>query len=129
MTYTQKITVKRLSLIGKDDRGETYGFSLSRHQKDYIYLTRKKGSISGNSYHTGKSPATDPKTFILLNGKIELRFRDIKVTDSDTIEIEAPAIIEIKPHTIHAVYAMTDIIMLECNSIEDIQDDNHKAPV
>ena len=98
-------------------------------QKDFIYITRKKNSMSGNNYHTGKNLATNPKIFILLSGEIDFSYRPVATNHKHTITISALALIEIKPNTIHAVKALTDIIIIECNSIADIEQDNFKEAV
>jgi hypothetical protein len=129
MYNSEYVRVKPFKHIGQDERGVTSEFSLSRQQQEFVYITRKKGTISGNSYHMGTNIATNPKTFILLSGEIELSYRYLNTNDEQNVRVSAPALIEIKPQTIHAIEAFTDIIILECNAIADIQQDVFKEMV
>lgn len=129
MNNQESVVIKEFKHIGSDDRGLTKEFSLPRQQQGFIYITRKKGTLSGNHYHTGKTVATSPKTFILLGGEIELSYRPVNSEEKNTIAVSAPALIEVQPNIIHAVKALADIIMLECNSISDIKNDSFKEAV
>ena len=126
---TEMVKIRKFNVIGEDARGITAEFFLSRRQRDFVCINRKKGSISGNTYHEGKSPATRPKMFILLSGSIALSYREIGTNKKFSEEINTPAIIEILPRVTHKVEALTDFILLECNSIKDIQDDRIKEEV
>lgn len=119
------ITITTLNLIGQDDRGATYDFTV-RKNGSYILITRKAGTESGNTYHKGASEATNPKTFVLINGKVELSYRHINEEKHQVITIDHPAVITIQPLVTHAMKAITDITVLECNSIADIENDRFK---
>lgn len=129
MSHSEYVQIKKFKCIAEDPRGLTSEFSLPRLQEDFIYITRKKSSISGNSYHTGKNIATNPKTFILISGEINFSYRLVDTDNKYTEIISAPALIEVKPKVIHSVKALTDIVMLECNSLADIQQDVFKEAV
>jgi hypothetical protein len=126
---TQLVKNTPFHLIGQDERGMTADFQLSRQQQDFIFLTRKAGSESGNTYHEGKNSGTTPKTFILLSGKILFSYRKVNTETVYQEEINAPAKIEVQPLVVHKVEALTEISMLECNSIADIQGDRVKQAV
>lgn len=115
--------------IGQDQRGLTASFKLSRKQDDFIFITRKAGSISGNTYHKGVSAATNPKVFILLAGEIKFSYRKVGSQDICEQIIKSQNIIEVFPYIIHQVEALTDIIMLEANSITDIANDRQRENV
>lgn len=115
--------------IGQDNRGITREFSLARKQQNFMFITRNKGTVSGNSYHAGKTEGTNPKLFILLSGDIEFSYRRLATTERNTLTLSAPLIIEVKPNVIHSVKAITDIILMECNSLADIQQDVVKEEV
>tara|TARA_B100001094_G_C18055677_1_gene732362 strand:+ start:455 stop:841 length:387 start_codon:yes stop_codon:yes gene_type:complete len=117
------VQVTPFNLLSSGERGATYDFALCRQQQEFIYLTRKKGSLSGNTYHEGLSQATQPKIFLLLQGTILLSYRKIETTTAYSQNIEAPAQIEIQPFVTHNVEAITDILMMECNAIADIEQD------
>ena len=122
------VNVTKLNKIGEDERGSTFDFSI-RETGDFVLCNRKKLSQSGNTYHEGKSSRTNPKIFVLVSGNIEFSYRQIDSAEPKTITIDCPSIIEIKPKVTHSVKALTDIIILECNSIADIQEDRYSLGV
>ena len=115
--------------IGNDNRGVTSAFRLCRKQDDFIFITRKEGSISGNTYHEGVSLATNPKVFILLKGEIRLSYRKIGNNEVQETMVKEQSVIEIDPFVTHQIESITDIIILECNSIDDISNDRVKENV
>ncbi|MDF1758414.1 MAG: hypothetical protein P1U74_08990 [Legionellaceae bacterium] len=117
------VKIKSFKHVGQDELGVTKEFSLSRLQQEFVYISRKKGSLAGNSYHLGLTAATDPKTFLLLAGEMELSYRHLDSKDEQNVRVMAPALVEIQPKTIHSVLSLTDTIILECNAIADIQQD------
>ena len=129
MMENNLIVIRDFHLIGQDERGMTCEFQLPRHQHEFVYLARKKGSISGNTYHTGKNATTKPKIFILLKGQILLTYRQIGNTIKYQNKIKAPSVIEINPYVTHQVEALEDFILLEGNSIQDVQSDRIKEAV
>lgn len=123
------VQIRKFNVLGEDERGITAELFLSRKQSEFVYINRKMGSVSGNTYHEGKSQATKPKMFVLLSGSIVLSYRKIGTDKKFSEEIDAPAIIEVAPQVTHKVEALTDFILLECNSIRDIQDDRIREEV
>ncbi len=123
------VKIKKFNVIGQDDRGMTANFNIPRQQNEFLFLTRKSESLSGNIYHEGKNVRTNPKTFVLLKGSIKLSYRKIGDKTVNTVMINNPAVIEIFPMVTHKVEAISDIIILECNSINDIQSDRKKEKV
>ncbi|MED7787589.1 hypothetical protein [Francisella sp. 19X1-34] len=117
------------NMIGEDERGITSSFKLCRQQDNFIFITRKSGSISGNTFHKGLSDATNPKVFVLLTGKIKFSYRDINSNDIHEKIIEGQNLIEVFPNVTHQVEAITDIIILEANSIQDIANDRERLNV
>ena len=67
--------------------------------------------------------------FVLLSGSIKLRFRNIKNKSHEMLEITEPSVIKIPPFTTHSIEALSDISILECNSIADIQNDRIREEV
>ena len=72
---------------------------------------------------------TNPKTFLLLAGKIALSYRKIGDSERYRQEITAAAVVEVQPYVTHQIEALEDCIMLECNSIGDIQNDRVREEV
>lgn len=129
MKIDNLVNIKSFNVLGSDPKGITAEFSLPRKQSDFIFLTRSTGSISGHTYHEGKNEGTNPKTFILAVGEIEFEYRDINQTKKNTTRVIAPSLIEVMPNVVHSVKALTDIVIFECNSISDIQQDRIKEEV
>ncbi|WP_150467036.1 hypothetical protein [Francisella sp. SYW-9] len=123
------VKIVPFNTIGEDERGITSSFKLCRQQDNFIFITRKSGSISGNTYHKGLSDATNPKLFVLLTGKIKFSYRDINSDDIHEKIIEGQSLIEVLPNVTHQVEAITDIIILEANSIQDIANDRKQLDV
>ena len=124
----QYISILSMNELGRDERGVTLTYE-TRNNSKHIFLTRKKGTTSGNTYHTGKNPNTNPKMFVLLSGEIKLHYRHINSNSHSFIKVQQPSVIKIVPYVTHSIEALTDILMLECNSIEDIQEDRIKENV
>lgn len=122
------IQVKDISLLAVGDRGSTYELT-TRESKNYVLIFRKAGSLSGNTYHKGLTYGTSPKTFIFISGEIRFNYRHISSKQAHTAHLKAPCIIEVSPMVTHSVEAMTDISMLECNSIKDLEQDRFREPV
>lgn len=125
----QLVQIRKFSPVGEDPRGLTAEFCLPRKQNEFIFITRKAGTLSGNTYHEGKSSATNPKMLILLAGKIIFSYRKIGTDKKYSEEISEPVFIEISPHVTHSIEGLSDFVMLECNSINDIQNDRIKENV
>lgn len=126
---TNLVKIEKFNTLNEDERGLTSQFSLPRKQDDFIFLTRKIGSESGNTYHEGKNSGTSPKTFLLLSGTIDFSYRKTGDKTVYSESISAPSKIMVQPLVTHKVMAKSDFIMLECNSILDIQNDKHRENV
>lgn len=120
------IQVVEILKLSENNRGKTYEFNILREQGKFIYIKRSQNSLSGNTYHTGKSKNTNPKIFVLLDGEIELNFRRVNTVEKKQLFINQPSIITVYPYVIHNIRAITNISMLECNSISDIENDRFK---
>jgi len=119
------VKITKLSLIRNDERGEGYEFS-ARETKDFLFVKRKKGTISGEHYHEGKSKQKDPEILILTMGKLKLYAKDLKTGEELEEIIEAPSKIEIPANVWHEVTALTDIAFIELNSIVEHEKDTIK---
>ncbi len=123
MLDEKTVDIQPLDLIGEDSRGASFSFALPRGQSEFLMIERKKGSLSGNTYHEGKVSGTSPKIFILLKGQLQFNYRYNSDAQSYTSIVDSPAMITVLPGTVHNVVAMTDIKILECNSLDDIRKD------
>lgn len=129
MSDRELVRIKKFDVVGQDERGITAEFSLPRKQADFVFITRKGASVSGNTYHEGKNTTTNPKVFILLAGEITFSYRKVGTTTKYSERVHSPALIEISPYVAHKVDALCDFILLECNSIKDIQNDRIREDV
>ena len=129
MSEYNLVKIKQFTIIGEDERGLTAEFCLPRQQDNFIFITRKSGSLSGNTWHEGKTPATNPKIFILLTGNIKLSWRKIETAEKYQANVVAPATIEVSPGVTHNVEALSDCTIIECNSLGDILNDRHRENV
>jgi len=123
------VNIRPFNPIGVDERGTMADFSLPRKQDQFIFITRKKGTVSGNTYHEGKSEATNPKIFLLLSGKIVFSYRKVGEKQVVTETVESPAMIEISPYVTHQIEVIEEALLLECNAIADIQNDRIRENV
>lgn len=94
-----------------------------------MLIQRSAGSKSGNTYHEGVSPLVNPKIFILLQGEVEFSWRHIEAAEYEMAKVSAPAKIVIQPLVTHAMQAVTDILVLECNGLKDVENDRHYLEV
>ena len=125
---SNEIKVTPLDLVGKDERGTTYTYGFKDRQ-NFVFITRKAGTVSGNTYHEGKFTGTNPKTFVILTGQLDFSYRQIDDERHTVIRILEPSIIEVAPRVVHAVKAITDITILECNSLFEIENDRYRMLV
>jgi hypothetical protein len=123
------VSIINFNVIGSDTRGSTLEFQLPREQSNFIFLTRKANSISGNTYHEGRNSGTNPKLFLLLSGKIKISYRKIDSEHVFDNILDKPSIIKVTPLVTHKIEVIEDATIIECNSITDIQSDRIKELV
>lgn len=66
---------------------------------------------------------------MLLSGAIKFSYRKIGEAQKQDEILDKPCVIEISSMVTHKVEALTDIAMIECNSIRDIQMDRQREEV
>lgn len=116
------IKIESVNLIGSNDSGSTY--ELQKLQPEgYLLAYRKKGSISGNHYHEGKSKGKSPEKLLLISGKANIYGKNISTNEEFNKNVEAPVFIKISPMIIHTVTALTDISFIEFNSLDEHKND------
>lgn len=120
------VTVTPVTQIGADARGTTHVFNNDR-TGELMVTYRHAESISGRHYHTGRSAHKNPERLVLMQGVADISWRDIHGEATGSITATAPAIIEIQPWAWHEVAAVTDIVVLELNSLADGQGDTFDA--
>ena len=117
----KNVKVIKLEVVKKDNKGLVFEFD-NRKSSKLLLIKRKKGTISGGHYHTGKNKLKDPETLIMIDGKFKLILKNIKTKQESTKTYQAPIMFKIDPFIYHTIEALTDIIMLDMNSIKDDND-------
>lgn len=122
------IRTEQLHPAGTDSRGTTFGLPAYNRTGEYILAYRVAGSVSGRHYHTGISAHKDPEILYLVSGSLQLNYRELSEVwqVQRTLEINAPARITIEKNTWHEVIALSDIVFLELNSLQDGDHDTHR---
>jgi hypothetical protein len=119
------IAVKPLHQQGKDERGATYIFDNDRTGQ-FIIAYRKAGSVSGREYHVGKTAYKNPEKLVLMQGKALFNWKNLENNESGNEQVNAPVEITIPAMIWHEMVAVTDVILLELNSIADCAVDTIK---
>jgi dTDP-4-dehydrorhamnose 3,5-epimerase-like enzyme len=113
-----------LKELSNNENGSTHEFAAIQSE-GYLLATRKAGTLSGNHYHKGQSLAKNPESLLLVQGKVKLSVKSLDTGDNELRVIDAPIIIRIKPRVIHTLEALTDIIFLEFNSLDEHKTDTY----
>lgn len=106
------ISIEKASIIKEDERGVSYDFS-TRKSGYFIFIHRKKGTVSGNHYHKGTMVSKSPEIIYLVSGNAKLTVRDIRNNEEEVYSLTEATKIEIPPNIYHEVLAETDIILME----------------
>ncbi len=119
-----EVEIHSLSLIGEDERGQTFHIKNNR-SGNFMLAYRKAGSSSGRHYHTGKAAYKDPEVLYLLSGEVRIRWRRIEeeIKRVKEIKVEAPVKILFPVYVWHELIAVTDCSFWEMNALEDVQKD------
>jgi len=120
----QGVTIVELENVKEDDRGSIYQFE-NRDSEKLLLVKRRRGTVSGAHYHKGKSPLKDPETVVLIDGKAEIILRN---GEEEYIQVhEKPVMFKLAPMVYHEIRALTDIVLIDMNSIDDDKDDTFKG--
>jgi len=119
------VSVSKIDVKAIDERGALHYFSTDR-TGEFLLVYRKAGTISGQHYHKGKSPGKNPEEMLLVQGSIIMHWKNLETNESDTITIEAPSRVIIEANVWHEVKALTDIIFIELNSLEEGSEDTYR---
>jgi dTDP-4-dehydrorhamnose 3,5-epimerase-like enzyme len=119
------VSVSKIDVKAIDERGALHYFSTDR-TGEFLLVYRKAGTISGQHYHKGKSPGKNPEEMLLVQGSITMHWKNLETNESDTITIEAPSRVIIEANVWHEVKALTDIIFIELNSLEEGSEDTYR---
>jgi hypothetical protein len=64
-----------------------------------------------------------------LSGKIRFSWRVIGQAQRHQAEVLAPAKICVQPQVTHKVEALEDVAIIECNGLQDIENDRYREEV
>lgn len=120
------VTISPISVKAIDERGALHYFSTNR-TGEFLLVYRNAGTISGQHYHSGVSANKNPEEVLLVQGNIELHWKDLKTEIEATIQVNAPSRIAIPANVWHEVKAITDIVFIELNSLVDGSEDTHRT--
>ena len=110
-----------LELVKDDERGSIFQFP-NRDSEKLLLIKRKKWSISGRHYHTWTNKMKDPETLIIIDGELEMILKNMKTGEEFKQIYTRPTMFKIAPFIYHEIRAITDIIMLDMNAIDDDND-------
>jgi hypothetical protein len=113
-----------LNSISNNANGETYEF-LNQGGAGMLIAYRKEGSMSGNHYHKGEVDAKNPEQLILQSGKVEISATSVLSGRYVKEMALAPCRVEVYPNYRHSLLAITDIVFIELNSLDEHIRDTH----
>jgi len=119
------VSVSKIDVKAIDERGALHYFSTSR-TGEFLLVYRNAGTISGQHYHKGKSPGKNPEEMLLVQGSIEMEWKNLLTEEKGNLTIEAPSRVIIEANVWHEVKALTDIIFLELNSLAEGSEDTYR---
>ena len=119
------VSVSKIDVKAMDERGALHYFNTNR-TGEFLLVYRKAGTISGQHYHKGKSAGKNPEEMLLVQGAIQMEWKNLLTEEKGTLTIEAPSRVIIEANVWHEVKAMTDIIYLELNSLAEGSEDTYR---
>jgi dTDP-4-dehydrorhamnose 3,5-epimerase-like enzyme len=119
------VSVSKIDVKAIDERGALHYFSTSR-TGEFLLVYRNAGTISGQHYHKGKSPGKNPEEMLLVQGSIQMEWKNLLTEEKGNLTIEAPSRVIIEANVWHEVKALTDIIFLELNSLAEGSEDTYR---
>ncbi len=115
-------------IVKENEKGTVFEFD-NRDSKKFLLIKRKKGTVSGEHYHTGKNPFKNPETLIILEGEVEVYFKNIYTQEAFRKVYTNPVMFKLAPFIYHEIIACTDIVMLDMNGITSDVDDTIKGKI
>ena len=119
------VSVSNIDVKAIDERGALHYFSTNR-TGEFLLVYRNAGTISGQHYHKGKSPGKNPEQMLLVQGSIQMEWKNLLTGEKGDLTIEAPSRVIIEANVWHEVKALTDIIYIELNSLAEGSEDTYR---
>lgn len=120
--FDMLVKISKPKFIGENQFGSTFELETPETPK-YLIGYRNKGSVLGNHYHKGIEKRKNPEVFFLMSGNVELSVKHIETGETEKHECQAPCKIEFLINVIHTLYALTDLVFIEFNSLEEHKND------
>lgn len=119
------VQITEIELVKNDERGKVFEFANIMTPR-LILVDRIDGSVSGEHYHEGKIQTKNPEIVVLCKGTIELYTKNTKTGEKQRKILNAPCMVKIYPFIYHEAKALSDIILLEFNSLKEHEKDTIK---
>lgn len=119
------VEIQAFNLIGENEKGSTFSVNAVEKARGGLAIYRKKDVVFGGHYHRGTSPGKKPETMLLLSGKMNMRCENIHTEEKGEWQVEAPCTIKIGPEIWHEVKALSQVIIVELNSLEEHSTDTY----
>ena len=119
------VQVHPIDIKAIDERGALHYFDTER-TGEFLLVYRNAGTVSGQHYHKGISVGKNPEDMLIVQGKAKLHWKDLVTNEENTIELIAPIRVKISASVWHELYAITDIVFIELNSLSDGSEDTHR---
>ena len=119
------VQILTIDVKAADERGALHFFSTDR-TGEFLLVYRNAGSVSGQHYHKGASQGKNPEDMLLVQGKAALKWINLDTKEEKTVELIAPTRVKIPANYWHELVAITDIVFIELNSLQDGSEDTYR---
>jgi len=112
------VIIKPLGLISENEKASTFRIDLNS-QNEGILGFRKAGTVFGGHFHEGKSASKAPEKLTLIEGVLVMTCKNMQNQQEVVFHVKAPVSIEIYPFIWHKLHALTNVVFIEMNSLEE----------
>ncbi len=119
------VQIITIDVKAADERGALHFFSTDR-TGEFLLVYRNAGSVSGQHYHKGAFQGKNPEDMLLVQGKAALNWVNLDTKEKKTDELIAPIRVKIPRNHWHELVAITDIVFIELNSLQDGSEDTYR---
>lgn len=97
----------------EDERGNTFGYIAKKKIKEILIVRRKKGTYSGNHYHTGSDPTRNPEIQYIISGRLNFIAKNLDTNEEESHILGTDTEIRIHPRVFHRLEMLEDTIFAE----------------
>jgi len=119
------VEIQSLEMIGQNGFGKTMKIDLNQ-KAEGLLAYRKAGSVSGRHFHKGQSAGKSPEKLALVSGVARLKCHNLTTREHEEYHLRSPLMVQISPMVWHELTALTDIVFVEMNSIEEHAQDTFR---